>query len=74
VPWYTRFEFEAIVYGRYLLQNKPDARIGMLWQNDDFGKDYVAGFRRALGDRSKMIVSDQSFDLTDPTSIRRSSR
>src|SRR5215470_10350093 len=47
VPWYTRFEFEAIVYARYLIENKPDARIGVLWQNDDFGKDYVAGFRRA---------------------------
>ena len=67
VPWYTRFEFEAIVYARYLIQNTPDAKIGLLWQNDDFGKDYVAGFRRALGDRGKMIVSDASFDLTDPT-------
>jgi ABC-type branched-subunit amino acid transport system substrate-binding protein len=67
VPWYTRFEFEAIVYARYLIANKPDARIGLLWQNDDFGKDYVNGFRRALADKSKMIVSDASFDLTDPT-------
>jgi ABC-type branched-subunit amino acid transport system substrate-binding protein len=67
VPWYTRFEFEAQVYARYLVQNKPDAKVAMLWQNDDFGKDYVAGFRRALGDKSKMIVSDASYDLTDPT-------
>jgi len=67
VPWYTHFEFEAIVYARYLIQNKSDARIGVLWQNDDFGKDYLNGFRRALGDRLKMIVIDQSFDLTDPT-------
>src|SRR5215813_11047569 len=67
VPWYTRFEFEAIVYARYLIETKPDAKLGLLWQNDDFGKDYIAGFKRALGEKGKMIVSDQSFDLTDPT-------
>jgi ABC-type branched-subunit amino acid transport system substrate-binding protein len=67
VPWYTHFEFEAAAYSKYLAQDKPDARIAILFQNDDFGRDYLAGFRRALGQRSKTIVREASFDLTDPT-------
>ena len=67
VPWYTRFEFEAVAYSKYLAQDKPGARIAILFQNDDFGRDYLAGFRKALGDRSTMIVGEASFDLTDPT-------
>jgi branched-chain amino acid transport system substrate-binding protein len=67
VPWYTRFEFEAVAYAKYLIQDKPAARIAILYQNDDFGRDYLAGFRKALGDKAKMIVSEASFDLTDPT-------
>ena len=58
VPWYTRFEFEAVAYSKYLAQEKPDARIAILFQNDDFGRDYLAGFRKALGERSTMIVNE----------------
>jgi branched-chain amino acid transport system substrate-binding protein len=67
VPWYTRFEFEAVAYSKYLASDKPEARIAILYQNDDFGRDYLAGFRKSLGERSKMIVSEASFDLSDPT-------
>jgi branched-chain amino acid transport system substrate-binding protein len=68
VPWYTRFEFEAVAYAGHLVQDKPGAKIAILYQNDDFGRDYLAGFRKALGDRAKtMIASEASFDLTDPT-------
>jgi len=67
VPWYTRFEFEAVAYAKYLAADRPAARIAVLYQNDDFGRDYLAGFRKALGERAKAIVSEASFDLTDPT-------
>lgn len=67
VPWYTRFDFEAVAYAKYLIQDKPGARIAILYQNDDFRRDYLHGFRKALGERTKMIVSEASFDLTDPT-------
>ena len=67
VPWYTRFDFEAVAYAKYLIQDKPGARLAILYQNDDFGRDYLHGFRKALGERTKMIVSEASFDLTDPT-------
>lgn len=67
VPWYTRFDFEAVAYAKYLVHDKPGTRIAILYQNDDFGRDYLHGFRKALGERAKMIVSEASFDLTDPT-------
>ena len=47
VPWYTRFEMEARIYAEYILQTKPDAKIAVLYQNDDFGKDYLGGAEEA---------------------------
>jgi ABC-type branched-subunit amino acid transport system substrate-binding protein len=50
------------------LQNRPDAKIAVLYQNDDFGKDYLKGFKDGLGERAaKMIVAEASYELTDPT-------
>jgi len=67
VPWYTHFDFEAVTYAKYLAENKPEARIAILYQNDDFGRDYLAGFRKALGRKAQSIAGEASFDLTDPT-------
>jgi branched-chain amino acid transport system substrate-binding protein len=67
VPWYTRFAFEAVAYAKYLTEDRPGARLAILYQNDDFGRDYLAGFRKALGDSATMIASEASFDLADPT-------
>jgi branched-chain amino acid transport system substrate-binding protein len=59
---------EAHIYARYILKNLPDAKIAVLYQNDDFGKDYLNGLREGLGDKaSKMIVATQSYETTDPT-------
>jgi branched-chain amino acid transport system substrate-binding protein len=59
---------EALVYARYILEAKPEAKIGILYQNDDFGKAYLAGFKEGLGDRAdKMIVMATAYDATDPT-------
>jgi len=71
-PWSTAFyvlqNVEARIYARYILQTKPDARIGVLYPNDDFGKGYLHAFRAALGDKARaMIVKESSYDLTDPT-------
>jgi hypothetical protein len=50
------------------LQTKPDAKIGILYQNDDYGKDYLKGIKDGLGDKAvKMIVSEASYEVTDPT-------
>ena len=62
------YDDEARVYARYILETKPEAKIGMLYQNDDSGKAYLAGFKEELGDRAaKMIVMEASYEPTDPT-------
>ena len=59
---------ESRIYGRYILENLPDAKIAVLYQNDDYGKDYLNGLRAGLGDKAgKMIVATQSYETTDPT-------
>ena len=66
--WQPSYQTESHIYAKYLLQTKPDAKIGILYQNDDYGKDYVKGLKDALGDKAaKMIVSEVSYEVTDPT-------
>lgn len=70
-PWTIGFnptyQTEGIVYARYLLKEKPGAKVAVLYQNDDFGKDVLAGFKAGLGDKAKtMIVAERSYELTDP--------
>jgi len=66
--WQPSYGTESRIYARYILKNLPDARIAVLYQNDDFGKDYVNGLRAGLEDKAgKMIVATQSYETTDPT-------
>jgi branched-chain amino acid transport system substrate-binding protein len=66
--WQPSYQIEARIYAKYVLQNKPDAKIGILYQNDDFGKDYLKGIKDGLGDKAaKMIVSEVSYEVTDAT-------
>jgi branched-chain amino acid transport system substrate-binding protein len=67
VPLYPDFETEGRVIARYLLKNKPDAKIGVLYQNDDYGKDYLRGLRAGLGEKASQIVLEASYELADPT-------
>jgi len=68
VPWYTRFEMEARIYAKHILQTKPDAKIAVLYQNDDFGKDYLAALKKRLGPKANnMIVAEASYELADPS-------
>jgi branched-chain amino acid transport system substrate-binding protein len=71
-PWTMAFTpnypLEARIYARYILKSLPDAKIAVLYQNDDFGKDYITGLRQGLGDKAdKMIVATTSYETTDPT-------
>src|ERR1700692_765513 len=71
-PWTIQFQpsyrVEGQMYAKYILKNKPDAKIGILYQNDDLGRDYVAGLKDGLGDRfDKMVVKNISYEITDPT-------
>jgi branched-chain amino acid transport system substrate-binding protein len=66
--WQPSYRVEARIYARYILKNIPDAKIAVLYQNDDFGKDYIIGLREGLGDNAaKMIVATKTYETTDPT-------
>ena len=68
-PWTIGYQpsyrGEAAIYGRYIVKTRPKARIGVLYQNDDYGKELVAGLERGLGKKAKLIVSKQGYDITD---------
>jgi len=66
--WQPSYQAEAKIYVKYLLQTSPDAKIAILYQNDDYGKDYLKGIKDGLGDKApKMIVSEVSYEVSDPT-------
>lgn len=61
------YRTEGGIYAQHIVQTKPDARIGVLYQNDDFGRDYLTGLRNGLGERAaSMIVAEVSYNVTDP--------
>jgi branched-chain amino acid transport system substrate-binding protein len=66
--WAPNYLQEGRIYARYILETRPSARIAVLYQNDDFGKDFLKGFQEGLGERSaKMIVAQATYEPTDPT-------
>ncbi|WP_338830411.1 ABC transporter substrate-binding protein [Bradyrhizobium sp. 27S5] len=66
--WQPNYQSESIIYAKYILKNKPDARIAVLYQNDDYGKDYLKGFKDGLGAKAaSMIVAEDSYEVTEPT-------
>ena len=66
--WQPSYATEARIYGRYILEHKPDAKIAVLYQNDDYGKDYLAGLKDGLGDKyAVMVLGAASYEVTDPT-------
>ncbi|WP_137890424.1 ABC transporter substrate-binding protein [Ramlibacter sp. 2FC] len=67
VPFAFAYEIDGSIYGKYLAQARPNARIGLLYQNDDVGKSYVRGFRAALGAKTANIVKEVSQEMSDPT-------
>ena len=71
-PWTMGFNpsylVEGRIYGQYILKQYPNARIGVLYQNDDLGKDYLNGIKAGLGDRAEqMVVAEVSYELSEPT-------
>src|SRR5881398_207741 len=66
--WQPNYQSETRIYARYLLKNKPDAKIAVLYQNDDYGKDYLKGLKDGLGAKAAaMIVAEESFETSEPT-------
>jgi branched-chain amino acid transport system substrate-binding protein len=71
-PWTMgynpNYQTEGRIYARYILKNYPDAKIGILYQNDDLGRDYVTGMKAGLGDKAAtMVVAEASYETSDPT-------
>lgn len=70
-PWTMGFQpnyqTEGRIFAQYILKEKPDAKIAVLYQNDDLGKDYLKGLRDGLGKKSSMIVMEESYEVTEPT-------
>ena len=66
--WQPNYQSEAKVFAAHILETKPNAKIAVLYQNDDYGKDYLKGFEDGLGDKAKtLIISKISYEVTDPT-------
>ncbi|MGZ5828008.1 MAG: ABC transporter substrate-binding protein [Xanthobacteraceae bacterium] len=71
-PWtmggvQATFRAEARIYARYALDKNPNAKICILYQNDDFGRDYPAGVKDVLGDKYASVVKEATYEFTDPT-------
>jgi ABC-type branched-subunit amino acid transport system substrate-binding protein len=66
-PFYPPYEQEAKIYAKYVLRELPAAKIGVIYQNDDFGKDYLRGFKEGLGDKASLIVKEMSYEVSEPT-------
>ncbi|WOH53359.1 ABC transporter substrate-binding protein [Bradyrhizobium sp. sBnM-33] len=68
MPGMVAYESEGAIYAKHVLKSRPNAKIAILSQNDDFGRDYVTGFKRALGERAgSMIVAETTYEPTSPT-------
>jgi ABC-type branched-subunit amino acid transport system substrate-binding protein len=66
--WQPSYQSESHIYAKYLLKEKPDAKIAVLYQNDDYGKDYLKGLKDGLGAKAAtMIVAEESYETTEPT-------
>ena len=66
--WQPNYQSEAKIFAAHILETKPNAKIGILMQNDDYGKDYLKGFKDGLAAKAKtMIVSELTYEVTDPT-------
>src|SRR6201990_1381952 len=66
--WQPSYQSETQIYAKYLLKNKPDAKIAVLYQNDDYGKDYLKGLKDGLGAKAaSMIIAEESFETSEPT-------
>jgi branched-chain amino acid transport system substrate-binding protein len=67
IGWQPNYQSEGRIYATYILKEKPTGKIGVLYQNDDFGKDYLKGVKDGLGDKASMVIVEATYETTDPT-------
>ena len=65
--WQPAYQSEGRIYGKHLVSTKPDAKIAVMYQNDDFGKDLLKGFKDGLGAKASQIIAEESYEVSEPT-------
>src|SRR4030088_3361958 len=65
--WQPSYQSESRIYAKYLMKEKPNAKIAIMYQNDDFGKDYLKGLKDGLGAKASMITAEESYEASEPT-------
>jgi branched-chain amino acid transport system substrate-binding protein len=70
IGWQPDYAAEGVIYGKYIAKNLPNAKIGVIYQNDDYGGNYLSGFKAGLGSHRSQIVSAQPFDVTSPSPVQ----
>jgi branched-chain amino acid transport system substrate-binding protein len=65
--WQPSYQSEARIYAKFLMKEKPDAKIAIMYQNDDFGKDYLKGLKDGLGAKASMLIAEESYETAEPT-------
>src|SRR4051794_15679301 len=65
--WQPSYQSEARIYAKYLMKEKPAAKIAVFYQNDDFGKDYLKGLKDGLGAKASMLIAEESYETSEPT-------
>ncbi|KRR24710.1 branched-chain amino acid ABC transporter substrate-binding protein [Bradyrhizobium lablabi] len=67
IGWQPSYQSEGRIYAKFLLKEKPDAKVAVLYQNDDFGKDYLKGLKDGLEGKASMIIAEASYEVSEPT-------
>src|SRR3981081_4190260 len=65
--WQPNYQSESRIYAKYILKEKPDAKVAVLYQNDDYGKDYLKGLKDGLGAKASRVIAEERFEPTEPT-------
>ncbi|MBV9154313.1 MAG: ABC transporter substrate-binding protein [Alphaproteobacteria bacterium] len=67
IGWQPNYQSEGRIYATFIMKEKPNGKIGVLYQNDDFGKDYLKGLKDGLGDKKSLVVIEASYETLDAT-------
>jgi len=67
IGWQPSYQSEARIYAKFLMREKPDAKVAVLYQNDDFGKDYLKGLKDGFAGKASAIIAEESYEVSEPT-------
>lgn len=67
IGWQPSYQSEGHIYAKFLMKEKPDAKVAVFYQNDDFGKDYLKGLKDGFGAKASAIIAEESYEVSEPT-------